>query len=118
MYWGFRWWVGAGMLAALLALGGLGAVRRGRQPRSRWLLWAVLLLPVLPLIANSSGWIFTEMGRQPWIGFGQMKTAAGVSAGSTRAVTASLIPLAAPHPLPRAHPVRLPVTDAPAPPSP
>jgi cytochrome d ubiquinol oxidase subunit I len=92
-YWSFRLMIAVGMLAALIALVGLWAVRRGHQPRSRWLLWAVLLLPVLPLIANSFGWIFTEMGRQPWIVFGQMKTAAGVSAGSAGAVLASLIVL-------------------------
>jgi cytochrome d ubiquinol oxidase subunit I len=92
-YWSFRLMIVVGMLAALIALVGLWAVRRGHQPRSRLLLWAVLLLPVLPLIANSFGWIFTEMGRQPWIVFGQMKTAAGVSAGSAGAVLASLIVL-------------------------
>ena len=37
------------------------------------------------------GWIFTEMGRQPWLVFGQMKTAAGVSANSAGEVLASLI---------------------------
>jgi len=92
-YWGFRLMIAVGMLAALIALVGLWALRGGRQPRSRWLLWAVLLVPVLPLIANSFGWIFTEMGRQPWIVFGQMKTAAGVSAGSAGEVLASLIVL-------------------------
>ena len=34
---------------------------------------------LFPLIGISAGWIFTEMGRQPWIVFGLMKTAAGVS---------------------------------------
>ena len=33
----------------------------------------------LPYIANSTGWLFTELGRQPWIVFGLQKTAAGVS---------------------------------------
>jgi cytochrome d ubiquinol oxidase subunit I len=37
------------------------------------------MLPLLPLFAASLGWIFTEMGRQPWIVFGLMTTAAGVS---------------------------------------
>ena len=36
-------------------------------------------LPLLPLFANSFGWIFTETGRQPWVVFGLLKTAAGVS---------------------------------------
>ena len=51
----------------------------------RRMLLAVIVLPLLPLVANSFGWIFTEMGRQPWVVFGQMKTAAGVSANSPAA---------------------------------
>jgi cytochrome d ubiquinol oxidase subunit I len=38
-------------------------------------------LPLLPVAANSFGWIFTEMGRQPWVVFGLMTTASGVSPG-------------------------------------
>jgi cytochrome d ubiquinol oxidase subunit I len=38
-----------------------------------------ILLPFLPLAANSIGWVFTEMGRQPWIVWGLMPTALGVS---------------------------------------
>jgi cytochrome d ubiquinol oxidase subunit I len=46
----------------------------------------------LALLANSLGWIFTEMGRQPWIVWGQMRTAAGVSPSvPAGAVLASLI---------------------------
>jgi cytochrome d ubiquinol oxidase subunit I len=48
-------------------------------------------LPLLPLIGNSTGWIMTEMGRQPWLVYGQMKTSAGVSANSAGEVLASLI---------------------------
>ena len=48
-------------------------------------------LPLLPLLGNSMGWIMTEMGRQPWLVYGQMKTAAGVSANSAGEVLASLI---------------------------
>ncbi|WP_027342234.1 cytochrome ubiquinol oxidase subunit I [Hamadaea tsunoensis] len=78
-YWTFRFMILFGALAALVALWALWATRRGRTPRTRWLRWAGLALPLLPLAANSVGWIFTEMGRQPWIVFGQMKTAQGVS---------------------------------------
>jgi cytochrome d ubiquinol oxidase subunit I len=78
-YWTFRLMIAFGMLAALIALWALWAIRRGRAPASKWLLRTAILLPLMPLAANSFGWIFTEMGRQPWIVFGQMKTAAGVS---------------------------------------
>ena len=40
---------------------------------------AALALPLLPLLANSFGWIFTELGRQPWAVFGLMTTEHGVS---------------------------------------
>jgi cytochrome bd ubiquinol oxidase subunit I len=78
-YWTFRFMIGLGFLAALIALWALWAMRRGRAPSSKWLLRAGLLLPLMPLAANAFGWIFTEMGRQPWIVFGQMTTAQGVS---------------------------------------
>ncbi|MEV0269063.1 cytochrome ubiquinol oxidase subunit I [Hamadaea sp. NPDC050747] len=78
-YWTFRLMITFGALAGLVALWALWATRRGRTPRGRWLRWAGLSLPLLPLAANSVGWIFTEMGRQPWIVFGQLKTAQGVS---------------------------------------
>jgi cytochrome bd ubiquinol oxidase subunit I len=90
-YWSFRVMIGAGLLAALLALIALWAVRKGRKPKSKWLLASAIALPLLPLLANSTGWIMTEMGRQPWIVYGQMKTAAGVSANSGGEVLASLI---------------------------
>ena len=92
-YWSFRLMIGIGLLAALITLLSLWAVRRGRTPRSRLLLWSVIALPLLPLAANSLGWILTEMGRQPWIVYGQMKTTAGVSANSAGEVLASMIVL-------------------------
>ena len=53
-----------------------------------------MALPFLPLFANSFGWIFTEMGRQPWAVFGLMTTAQAVSPGvSTGEVLTSLIVL-------------------------
>jgi cytochrome bd ubiquinol oxidase subunit I len=91
IYWSFRAMIGAGMLAALIALVALWATRGGRVPRSKWLLGGAIILPLLPLIGNAFGWIMTEMGRQPWIVYGQMKTAAGVSANSGGEVLASLI---------------------------
>jgi cytochrome d ubiquinol oxidase subunit I len=91
-YWGFRLMIGLGLAAAAIALWALWAQRRGRTPSSRWLLRVSLLAPLLPLAANTAGWIFTEMGRQPWLVFGQMRTAAGVSPGvSAAAVLTSLL---------------------------
>jgi cytochrome d ubiquinol oxidase subunit I len=78
-YWSFRLMIGFGVLAALVAAWALWAHRGGRTPGSRWLARAGLVLPLLPLAANAFGWIFTEMGRQPWVVFGEMLTRDGVS---------------------------------------
>ncbi|SCL24786.1 cytochrome bd-I ubiquinol oxidase subunit 1 apoprotein [Micromonospora pallida] len=78
-YWSFRMMIGFGLAAAAIALWVLWAHRKGRTPTGRWLLRAGLVMPLLPLAANSFGWIFTEMGRQPWIVFGEMLTRDGVS---------------------------------------
>ncbi|MFI6761376.1 cytochrome ubiquinol oxidase subunit I [Micromonospora sp. NPDC050417] len=78
-YWSFRFMIALGMAAAAVAAWALWATRRGRTPTSRWLLRAGIILPILPLAANCFGWIFTEMGRQPWVVFGEMLTRDGVS---------------------------------------
>ncbi|WP_157245966.1 cytochrome ubiquinol oxidase subunit I [Nonomuraea typhae] len=78
-YWGFRLMIGCGGLAALIALVLLWLTRKGRLPEPRWLWRVAAWSVVLPVLAHSFGWIFTEMGRQPWLVFTRMKTAAGVS---------------------------------------
>jgi cytochrome d ubiquinol oxidase subunit I len=81
-YWTFRLMIGVGMTSLALAAWLLWTTRRSRAP-ARWLVWLALPLPLLPLAANSFGWIFTETGRQPWLVFGLMPTSAGVSPGTT-----------------------------------
>ncbi|GAA2883509.1 cytochrome ubiquinol oxidase subunit I [Streptosporangium fragile] len=80
-YWSFRLMIGFGMLAALLALAGLWLTRRGRLPANPWFHRIAIAGIALPFLANSLGWIFTEMGRQPWTVYGIMRTAAAVSPG-------------------------------------
>jgi cytochrome bd ubiquinol oxidase subunit I len=93
-YWTFRIMIGLGLLAAAVAAWILFATRRGRIPEGRLLMWAAIALPFLPVFANSFGWIFTEVGRQPWVVFGLMTTANGVSPGTSAAeVTTSLVAL-------------------------
>jgi len=80
-YWGFRLMVGAGF--AMLALGGyaLYHVMRSRVgPNIRWLVIFVFAI-ALPYIANTSGWILTEMGRQPFIVYGLLNTEDAMSPG-------------------------------------
>jgi len=47
--------------------------------RSTWVLWALLLSFPLPYIANTAGWMTAEIGRQPWLVYGLMRTQAGFS---------------------------------------
>jgi cytochrome d ubiquinol oxidase subunit I len=93
-YWTFRLMIGLGLLAAAVAAWILVATRRGRVPQRRLLFWSAMLLPFMPLFANSFAWIFTEVGRQPWVVFGLMTTVNGVSPGvSTAQVVTSLVVL-------------------------
>jgi cytochrome d ubiquinol oxidase subunit I len=79
-YWTFRLMIGAGFLATIAAAWFLWSMRGGRLP-GRFAVKAAILLPFLPLAANSFGWIFTETGRQPWVVYDLMTTADGVSPG-------------------------------------
>ena len=63
------------ILSALL----LCAAARGRLLERRRLLWLLLPAAALPFLANSAGWVFTEIGRQPWIVQGLLKTSDAVS---------------------------------------
>ncbi|NKI42318.1 cytochrome ubiquinol oxidase subunit I [Streptomyces physcomitrii] len=104
-YWGFRWMIGFGMTS--FALGALGLwltrkkfllprrLRTGEEevPRlvllraplgarlSRWYWRLAVWTLAFPLIAGSWGWIFTEMGRQPWVVYGLFQTRDAVSPG-------------------------------------
>ena len=79
-YWSFRFMIGFGLLAVLIAVVGLWYTRRRARAREvagrgetwfyRVATWSVLLGP----IGASFGWIFTEMGRQPWVVYGVLET--------------------------------------------
>lgn len=83
LYWSFRIMVGLGMAFILLSLWGLWSWWRGTLTTNRLLLGSALVLLFGPYIANSAGWIVTEMGRQPWVVYGLLKTAEGVSPNIT-----------------------------------
>jgi cytochrome d ubiquinol oxidase subunit I len=90
-YWSFRLMVGAGMLMIVLSAWGVVLARRKRLLRSRWFRRAALAGIALPFLANTTGWIFTEAGRQPWIVYGLMKSASGVSPVSGADVVTTLV---------------------------
>jgi cytochrome bd ubiquinol oxidase subunit I len=79
LYYSYHLMVGLGtvFIAAML----LAAVLlwRGKLYESRWMLWMLMICIPLPFIANTAGWMTAELGRQPWLIYGLMRTAHGVS---------------------------------------
>jgi cytochrome d ubiquinol oxidase subunit I len=71
------------MVMLLLAAWALGAVLKDTVETSPRLLALLVPALVLPYVANTAGWLFTEMGRIPWIVFGVMKIESAVSPGVT-----------------------------------
>ncbi|MBW0091778.1 cytochrome ubiquinol oxidase subunit I, partial [Pseudonocardia sp. KRD-188] len=92
VYWSFRIMVGIGSLLLLAAFTGLFLWWRGRLD-SRWYLRSLVYLVPLPWIANFTGWITTEMGRQPFMVYGLLTVDEGVSANTTGEVLAGLVGL-------------------------
>jgi cytochrome d ubiquinol oxidase subunit I len=78
-YWSFRIMIGLGFLMAFLALVCLFIwLRLKFKLKNRW--WYLLTAAlVLPYLANTTGWLLTEVGRQPWVVYGLLKTADAVS---------------------------------------
>jgi cytochrome d ubiquinol oxidase subunit I len=79
LYYSYHIMVGLGtMLIGVMALASLG-LWRGALYRSTARLWLLLLMLPFPYIATTAGWITAEVGRQPWLIYGIMRTPAGVS---------------------------------------
>ena len=93
-YWSFRAMVGAGILLILLSAWGVWLARGDHLERlgeSLWFRRAALWGIALPFIANTTGWVFTEVGRQPWIVYGLMTTVKGVSTVTTADIALTFI---------------------------
>jgi cytochrome d ubiquinol oxidase subunit I len=80
-YWTFRIMTGIGVAMILIAASGLWLMWRGKLDSSRRFLRLCTYAIALPLLANTAGWIFTEMGRQPWVVQGLLLTKNAVSPG-------------------------------------
>src|SRR5215208_7212602 len=66
-YWAFRAMIGLMLVPVAFALLALWLTRRGGIPDQRWFGWFGILTIPTPFLACSAGWVFTEMGRQPWV---------------------------------------------------
>ncbi|MFJ3335520.1 cytochrome ubiquinol oxidase subunit I [Streptomyces sp. NPDC086766] len=109
-FWGFRWMIGFGMASFAIGLAGLWLTRKkfmlpqhlrvaedeiphlvlfrnkALSPKHTTWYWRIAIWTLaFPLIANSWGWIFTEMGRQPWVVYGVLQTRHAVSPGVSQA---------------------------------
>jgi cytochrome d ubiquinol oxidase subunit I len=89
LFFGFRIMVGIGVLMLLVSWAGVWAMRRAR-PAPRWMLWAFAGMTFSGWIATLAGWIVTEVGRQPWLVQGLLRTADAVGDISGAQLGASL----------------------------
>jgi cytochrome d ubiquinol oxidase subunit I len=84
VFYAFRVMVGVGMLMLLVGWWGLWALRRGREP-GRILAWSLVGMTFSGWVATLAGWYVTEIGRQPWLVTGILRT--GEAAGPVPAAT-------------------------------
>ncbi|MFV8381728.1 cytochrome ubiquinol oxidase subunit I [Corynebacterium hindlerae] len=66
-YWSFRMMIGLIVGSLILCVLGFWFSRKGALPDKKWFGTLALWATPFPFLANSAGWVFTEMGRQPWI---------------------------------------------------
>jgi cytochrome d ubiquinol oxidase subunit I len=74
IYWSMRVMAYMGVLMFLVAAVGAWLYRKRKLETARWFQWTAIVAIAFPYIAATAGWILTEMGRQPWIVQGLLKT--------------------------------------------
>jgi cytochrome d ubiquinol oxidase subunit I len=79
LYYSYHVMVGLGTLLILLSVLCSWSLWRGRLYDNRALLWALMLALPFPYIATTAGWMTAELGRQPWLIYGVMRTSQGYS---------------------------------------
>jgi cytochrome d ubiquinol oxidase subunit I len=79
LYYSYHIMAGLGTYFVLLMVIAAFQLWRGRLFETRWVLWPLLLSFPFPYIANTAGWLTAEIGRQPWVVYGLMRTAQGYS---------------------------------------
>jgi len=79
LYYAYHIMVGLGTIfMAVMAISGLQLARK-KLYQTKWLLWVLMLSFPLPYIANTAGWMTAELGRQPYLVYGLMRTIDGYS---------------------------------------
>jgi cytochrome bd ubiquinol oxidase subunit I len=79
LYYSYHIMVGLGTFFIAITIVAVFLLWRGRLFRSSWMLWILMLSAPFPYIANTAGWMTAELGRQPWLVYGLMRTEDGYS---------------------------------------
>jgi cytochrome d ubiquinol oxidase subunit I len=79
LYYSYHIMVGLGTIFIAIMTLAAFLLLRGRLDRTKWMLWILMLSFPFPFIANTAGWMTAELGRQPWLVYGLMRTAEGAS---------------------------------------
>ena len=83
LYYAYHIMAGLGTYFVLLMIVSAFLLWRGKLHRTRWILWLLLISFPLPYIANTAGWMTAEIGRQPWLIYGLMRTSEGFSSNGS-----------------------------------
>ena len=79
LYYSYHVMVGLGTIFIAVMAAAAFLLWRGKLYESRWMLWLIMICIPMPYIANTAGWMTAELGRQPWLIYGLMRTAHGTS---------------------------------------
>jgi cytochrome bd ubiquinol oxidase subunit I len=79
LYYSYHVMAGLGTIFILVMASSAFMLWRRKLYESRWMLWILMLCLPLPYIANTAGWLTAELGRQPWLVYGLLRTAEGYS---------------------------------------
>jgi cytochrome d ubiquinol oxidase subunit I len=79
LYYSYHVMVGLGTIFIAIMVAAVLLLWRGKLFSARWMLWILMMALPFPYIANTAGWMTAELGRQPWLVYGLMRTADGYS---------------------------------------
>jgi cytochrome d ubiquinol oxidase subunit I len=79
LYYSYHIMVGLGTIFIAIMVVAAFLLWRDKLFSARWMLWVLMLALPFPYIANTAGWMTAELGRQPWLVYGLMRTADGFS---------------------------------------
>jgi cytochrome bd ubiquinol oxidase subunit I len=79
LYYSYHVMVGLGTIFIAITVVATFLLWRRRLFESRWMLWILMLATPFPFIANTAGWLTAELGRQPWLAYGLLRTSEGAS---------------------------------------